>query len=127
LLDANPKRAIVSFERSGSEFRLTGLAAAAFDAGNDSVSRTYLQTLQTRYAPTGAYQAAQAYAWRRENDKAFEWLERAAAQQDAGVMYLRFDPMMRRLHGDPRYQAWLERLKLDDAALAKQELAAAPP
>jgi TolB-like protein/DNA-binding winged helix-turn-helix (wHTH) protein len=127
LLDRNPRQAIAAFERSGSEFRLTGLAAAQFDAGNDSVSRTYLQTLQTRYAPTGAYQAAQAHAWRRENDQAFEWLERAAAQQDAGVMYLRFDPMMRRLHGDPRYQSWLQRLKLDDASLAKQGLGAAAP
>jgi hypothetical protein len=42
-------------------------------------------------------------------------------------MYLRFDPMMRRLHGDPRYQSWLQRLKLDDASLAKQGLGAAAP
>jgi TolB-like protein/DNA-binding winged helix-turn-helix (wHTH) protein/tetratricopeptide (TPR) repeat protein len=127
LLEREPKRAIAAFELSGSEFRLVGLAAAQSDAGNDSVSRSYVQTLETRYAPTGAYQAAQAHAWRRENDQAFAWLERAAQQQDAGVMYLRFDPMMRRLHGDPRYLAWLRRLKLDDESLASAELAPSAP
>ena len=34
-------------------------------------------------------------------------------------MQLKFDPMMRRLHGDPRYKAWLLRLKLDDESLAE--------
>ena len=120
LLDGHAKEAVAAFERSGSVFRLAGLAAAHFDAGNEAASQEALRTLVTRHAPIGAYQVAQAHAWRGERDLAFEWLERAGRQYDAGLAQLKFDPMMRKLHGDPRYAAWLERLKLDDdAALAK--------
>jgi TolB-like protein/DNA-binding winged helix-turn-helix (wHTH) protein len=114
LLDGNPTEAIATFERSGSVFRLAGLAAAQFEAGNEAASQEALHTLITRHAPIGAYQVAQAYAWRGEKDKAFEWLERAERQYDAGLAQLKFDPMMRKLRDDPRYAQWLKRLKLDD-------------
>jgi TolB-like protein/DNA-binding winged helix-turn-helix (wHTH) protein/tetratricopeptide (TPR) repeat protein len=116
LLDGNPKEAVAAFERSGSVFRLAGLAAAQFDAGNEAASQEALDTLITRHAPIGAYQVAQAYAWRGEKDKAFEWLERAERQYDAGLAQLKFDPMMQKLRADPRYKVWLKRLKLDDDA-----------
>jgi TolB-like protein/DNA-binding winged helix-turn-helix (wHTH) protein len=116
LLDGKPGEAIAAFERSGSVFRLAGLAAAQFDAGNEAASQEALHTLITRHAPIGAYQVAQAYAWRGEKDKAFEWLERAERQYDAGLAQLKFDPMMRKLRDDPRYEDWLRRLKLDDDA-----------
>jgi TolB-like protein/DNA-binding winged helix-turn-helix (wHTH) protein/tetratricopeptide (TPR) repeat protein len=116
LMDGNPKEAVAAFERSGSVFRLAGLAAAQFEAGNEAASQEALHTLITRHAPIGAYQVAQAYAWRGENDKAFEWLERAERQFDAGLAQLKFDPMMSRLRADPRYRDWLKRLKLDDDA-----------
>jgi TolB-like protein/DNA-binding winged helix-turn-helix (wHTH) protein/tetratricopeptide (TPR) repeat protein len=120
LLEGKPEEAIAAFERSGSMFRLAGLAAAHFDAGNERASQEALQTLISRHAPIGAYQVAQAYAWRGDRDRAFEWLERAESQHDAGVAQLKFDPLMRRLHADPRYHAWLRRLHLDDdAALRK--------
>lgn len=113
LLEGKPVQAIAAFERSGSVFRLTGLAAAHFDAGDEAASLQALRTLEARHAQMGAYQVAQARAWRREADAAFAWLERAERQHDAGVAQLRFDPMFRRLHHDPRYQAWLVRMKLD--------------
>jgi TolB-like protein/DNA-binding winged helix-turn-helix (wHTH) protein len=120
LLEGKPKEAIAAFERSGSVFRLAGLAAAHFDAGNEGASQEALRTLISRHAPIGAYQVAQAYAWRGEKDRAFEWLERAEDQHDGGVAQLKFDPLMRRLHADPRFRAWLKRLHLDDdAALRK--------
>ena len=122
LLEGKPKQAGVAFDRSGSVFRLAGLAASRFDAGDDAGSRQALQTLVTKYSPIGAYQVAQAHAWRGEADEAFEWLERAAKQEDAGLMQLKFDPMMRRLHGDRRYDAWLVRLGLDDASLKRNAL-----
>jgi TolB-like protein/DNA-binding winged helix-turn-helix (wHTH) protein/tetratricopeptide (TPR) repeat protein len=116
LLEGKPKEAVADFERSGSVFRLVGLAAAHFDAGDERASQEALRTLISRHAPIGAYQVAQAYAWRGERDLAFEWLERADRQHDAGLAQLKFDPMMRKLRNDPRYAAWLKRLGLDDDA-----------
>jgi tetratricopeptide (TPR) repeat protein len=119
LLADEPGKAIAAFERSGSVFRLAGLAAAQYDAGNAAASDQALQTLVTRHAPIGAYQVAEAHAWRGEKDEAFAWLARAERQYDAGLAQLRFDPMMRKLHDDPRYLAWLARLHLDDASVQR--------
>ena len=45
---------------------------------------------------TAAFQIAEAYAYRGEVDKAFEWLDRAHAQRDPGVTYSANDWFLRR-------------------------------
>ena len=60
----------------------------------------------------GSYQAAQVYAWRGEPDKAFEWLGNAVDHHDGGLYYVKFDPFLRPLRGDPRYAALLKRMNL---------------
>jgi hypothetical protein len=60
----------------------------------------------------GSYQAAQVYAWRGEIDKAFEWLGSAADHHDAGLVYVKFDPFLKPLRGDPRYAALLKKLNV---------------
>ncbi len=116
LLAGRPRSAIASFEQSGHGLRLAGLAAAEHDAGNPRASRQALDALVARYADADAYQIAQAHAWRGEPDQAFAWLDRAARQRDAGLVHLKFDPLMRPLRTDPRYADWLHRLNLHDAA-----------
>ena len=62
---------------------------------------------------TAAYQIAEAYAYRNEVDKAFEWLERAYEQRDPGVTYSATDVLLRpSLQGDPRWQPFLRRMGL---------------
>ena len=112
LLDGKPQQALLSYDRGGGVFRLTGMAMAMHDAGRRREADALLDTLVARYAHSGAYQVAQVYAWRGESEQAFAWLERAEAQRDAGLIYLKFDPLMRKLHGDPRYAAWLRRMRL---------------
>ena len=46
------------------------------------------------------------------SDKAFEWLDRAYAQRDPGVTYAAKDEFFSVLHGDPRWQAHLQRMGL---------------
>jgi serine/threonine-protein kinase len=60
----------------------------------------------------GSYQVAQIYAWRGEADRAFEWLGHAVEQHDAGLIYLKYDPLLRTVRGDPRHAALLGRMKL---------------
>ena len=45
-------------------------------------------------------------------DKAFEWLEKAYAQRDPGVVYTAMDMLLEPLHGDPRWQPFLQRMHL---------------
>ena len=56
-------------------------------------------------AQGAAYQIAEAYAWRGEKDKAFEWLERSYRQRDGGLSAIKYDPLLASIRGDPRYHA----------------------
>ena len=47
-------------------------------------------------------------------DLAFEWLERAYVQRDAGVAWTKVDPFLRSLHADPRWAAFLRKMGLAD-------------
>ena len=47
-------------------------------------------------------------------DSAFEWLERAYAQRDGGLPAgLMTDQLLISLHSDPRWEAFLKKMKLD--------------
>ncbi len=62
-----------------------------------------------------AYQIAEIYAFRGETDKAFEWLERAYKQRDGGLaQQMKGDPLLRSLHSDPRWSAFLKKMKLPE-------------
>jgi hypothetical protein len=84
-------------------FHLAGLAMAEHDRGDDAESRRFMQALVGEHAHDSAYQIAGAFAWRGEHDEAFAWLQRAVSQHDAGLQYLKYDPALRSLRGDPRY------------------------
>jgi len=93
-------------------FRNVTLAIIHHAAGRSLESDAALKTLTEEYGWTAAYQVAEAHACRNEIDKAFEWLERAYAQRDPGVVYTATDRFLRPLHGDPRWKAFLERMRL---------------
>ena len=73
-----------------------------------------LAELIAKYGETGAYQIAEAYGYRNDKDKAFEWLERARQQRDAGLPSMRPDTLLQNLHDDPRWDAFLYTLGLAD-------------
>ena len=66
---------------------------------------------------TAAYQIAEVYGYRDDKDKAFEWLERARRQRDAGIPGLRPDLLLKNLHDDPRWDAFLRTMGLADDQL----------
>jgi hypothetical protein len=44
--------------------------------------------------------------------QAFEWLNRAYAQRDGGLVDIKVDPLLRSLRRGPRYAALLEKMPL---------------
>jgi hypothetical protein len=60
---------------------------------------------------------AEAYAFRGESDKAFEWLDRAYRNRDSGFGHLRVDPLLRSLRGDPRWAPLLKQAGMADEQL----------
>ena len=59
-----------------------------------------------------AYQIAEVYALRGEKDKAFEWLQTAFDDRDAGMLGLLVDPLLRGLRDDARYKNLLAKVGL---------------
>ena len=62
--------------------------------------------------PANAYQIAEVYAFRNQSDKAFEWLDLAYVQRSGSLVGMKVDPLMKSLHKDPRFAAFLKKLNL---------------
>ena len=80
--------------------------------GREKESDTALRKLIAKYQAIGPYQIAEIYAFRNQSDEAFEWLDRAYAQRDSGLIETKVDPLLKNLHSDPRYAAFLKKLNL---------------
>jgi TolB-like protein/DNA-binding winged helix-turn-helix (wHTH) protein/Flp pilus assembly protein TadD len=115
LLENQPERALVLFRRTALEpFRLEGEAKTEYSLGHVDVSEQLLEQYIAKYGKDGPNFVARIYAWRGEKDQAFEWLERAYEVRDDGLPWLKFDPGIRNLRGDPRYKALLRKMNLPD-------------
>ncbi len=104
-----------AFERSSNElFRQMGEALVEYQLGHQAEAQRPLdQILANPFARSGgSYQIAQVYAWRGEADRAFEWLESAYQHHDAGLSYLKYDPLLRKVRDDARYAALLRKMNL---------------
>ena len=95
-------------------WRLSGLPLAYHALGRRSESEVALEELKSKYGGEMAYQIAEVHAFRGEADLAFEWLERAYAQRDGGVTEIKGDRLFRTLIDDPRYKAFLKKMKLPE-------------
>jgi adenylate cyclase len=103
--------ALAAFKEESHEgFRLLGLAAAYHALGRNAPSSVALEQLAE--FPMHAFLNAQANAYRGDVDKAFEWLERAYAQRNAGLSQMKCEPFLHNLHGDPRWPLFLKKMGL---------------
>jgi adenylate cyclase len=71
-----------------------------------------LASAQALYADTYASQIALVYARRNDPENALKWLERSYRQHDSSPIFLRHDPMLKSLEGNPSYKALLHKMKL---------------
>jgi hypothetical protein len=101
-------------EETDEIWRLAGLPLVYHALGRRSDSDAALAALESEYAAEAAYQIAEVHAFRGEYDLAFEWLERAYNQRDGGLADIKGDRPLRGLAGDPRYKAFLRKLKLPE-------------
>jgi adenylate cyclase len=102
---------------AGEWARLLIVSCARWAQKRVQESDAALNELIKNEAETAAYQIAEAYAYRGDKDKAFEWLERARRQRDPGLGDLRKDPLLENLYADPRWNAFLRTMGLADDQL----------
>ena len=112
LVRGKPQEALLHFARAKDElWRFVGAALAQHDLGNRKEAEEALRRVIARYSGAD-YQVAQIYAWWKEPDLAFEWLERSWKVRDPGLNYLKLDPLLRSLHDDARWRPLVREIGL---------------
>lgn len=94
-------------------YRHFGKAIVSYALGKQSDSDRYLEELLAGKA-SWSFQIATVYAFRGDNDKAFEWLERACEVHDSGVPLAKVYIFLDSLHADPRWPVFLKKIGLVD-------------
>jgi len=89
-----------------------GLAIVYHAMKRTADSDAALAQLTKDRADDRAYQIAEAHAYRAELDQAFAWLDRAYRQKDVELFWIKHDPLLRSLEGDPRFKMFLRRMGL---------------
>ncbi len=92
-------------------YRSWALAMAHHALGDTRASDEALAALIAE-GEEWAFQIACVYAFRRQVDQAFEWLERAYFLRDSGIPLVKLTRHLESLHPDPRWPRFLERVGL---------------
>jgi tetratricopeptide (TPR) repeat protein len=113
VMEGRPQNALPEIERVGYGHIRTFLHAIAYHAlGRKKESDAALRELITKYQAIDPYLIAEVYAFHDQSDDAFEWLDRAYANHDDGLIRTKVDPLLKSLHNDPRFAALLKKLNL---------------
>jgi TolB-like protein len=107
---------------AGEWARLLIVSCARWAQKRVQESDAALNELIKNEAELAAYQIAEAYAYRGNKDKAFEWLDRARRQHDPGLGDLLKDPLLENVRDDPRWNVFLHAMGLADDQLKTSRL-----
>jgi len=115
LLRGEAAAALAEFQREPNEiYRRQGTAMAYFALGRRAEADAALAEKERLDATTDAENIADILAFRGESDQAFVWLDRAYQQRDSQLEQIKFDPLLKSLHGDARWKAFLRKMKLPE-------------
>jgi tetratricopeptide (TPR) repeat protein len=91
-------------------WRLTGLALVYHALGKKAESDAALAELIEKHQKSWSSSIAWVMAYRGDSDRAFEWMEKAVANHDTGVMSFPTEPLLANIHDDPRWLPFLRKL-----------------
>ena len=115
LAQGRPVQALAEMEKEPEGYlKDLGIALASHTLGHPQESDAALAYLISQHQNGSAYQIAQVYGYRGDVDQAFAWLDRAYAQHDPGLEWLKTDLKLKSIRKDPRYNQLLRRLNLSD-------------
>jgi len=98
-----------------------GVTMAQYSLGKKPESDAALAELISKYEKDSAYNIAYVMAYRGESDRAFEWLDKAVAYHDTGLVEISDDPMFANIRNDPRWLPFLRKIGKAPEQLAKIE------
>ena len=113
LLQGDPSAALGEFEKEADpDFRAVGLPLAYDALGRKADADRAIAAAETSAAVGAAYQVALIHAARKETEKTFEWLNRAYRHRDAGMLWIKGEPLLKDVRNDPRFQVLLRQMHL---------------
>jgi serine/threonine-protein kinase len=113
LLEGHPEAALEQAKLMKVEVYAQILTAMAeHSLGHKAKADELVAALIKTNRHTAAYQIAEICAWRGDLNRAFEWLDNAVGDHDAGLSDVRHDPLLASIRTDPRYRAVLTKLGL---------------
>jgi TolB-like protein/Tfp pilus assembly protein PilF len=112
--------ALVEIQKEATEpFKMMGLPMAYHALGRKADSDAALDALIAKYGKDAPYDIAYIYAYRGEADRAFEWLDKAAAAHDTSLILILVENLFANIHSDPRWLPFLRKLGKGPEDLAK--------
>jgi len=93
----------------------SGLAILYARAGRKDDARATLEAVQALAQKqfVSPYGIASYYAVIGDNERAFDWLEKAYSERDGTLVWLKVHPRLDGLRGEPRFRDLLARMRLD--------------
>lgn len=120
LLQGKARVALAESERETDPFWAVYARTLALGAEDPAEAARLLAGLIEEHGAVAAFQVAEILAWQGDHAAAFEWLERALAQRDAGISASLGNRFLGGLESDPLWPEFLRRagLPLDAPATA---------
>jgi TolB-like protein/Tfp pilus assembly protein PilF len=91
-----------------------GLSIVYFAMGRKAESAAALKKAVEEDADSWAYGLAEVHAYCGQIEKAIYWLDRAYSQKDTSLYTIKGDPLLKKLERDPRYKAFLRKMRLPE-------------
>ena len=112
LLSGQHVKAKAEYESIGADnpFQLARLALLAARTGDMAAAEQLVSRLRQQVGANASYQYGEIYTQLGDRERAFAEWDNAIAVKDSGLEYLKVDPFIDPIRGDPRYAALLRRL-----------------
>ena len=101
--------------------RSIGLPMAYHALGRKADSDKALADLIAKGEKDYPFNIAYVYAFRGDADKAFEWLDKAVKYEDPGISGIQVENLFDKIHSDPRWLPFLQKIGKSPEQLAKIE------
>ena len=111
LFSGDAESALAEIEKNKKDFDFAK-ARILYTLGNEVAGQAVIMGLLASSANSRPISMAMVFAWRGENDLAFEWLEIAVQQHSANISFMLINRFLRNLESDPRYPVLLEKVGL---------------
>ena len=114
--------ALAEIEQEKNEtWKMIALPMAYCALGRTADADAARDALIAKYEKDWSYNIAYVFAFCGQSDKAFEWLDKAVAYQDAGLNEIVSQKLFEKIHSDPRWLPFLRKLGKAPEQLAKIE------